>query len=148
MVRGILTGMRVAHVVQQQADSEEQSQRANISSAAMSFLLSADRTFLLVRRIRPEWRQGIPDGAHHIGVDANIVHITMEVNMRTRSSNVPLGLIVVMALSSGCAADQLQRFRDTIEVALDTTHRTLDIMERGAKTVQCMKDNTCPAQEE
>jgi hypothetical protein len=93
-------------------------------------------------------KAGIPDGAHYYGVDANIVHTTMEVNMRTRSSNVTLGLVVVMALSSGCAADQLQRFRDTIDVALDTTQKTLDTVERGAKIVQCMKDNTCPAQEE
>jgi prefoldin subunit 5 len=69
--------------------------------------------------------------------------------MKMRSLHtVTLGLTVVMALSLGCAADQLQRFQDTMEVALETTQKALDTVERGAKKVQCIKDNTCPAQQQ
>ncbi len=69
--------------------------------------------------------------------------------MKTQNShNMVLGLIATMTLLSGCSADQLQRIRDTMDVALDTTRKAMDTVEQGAKMVQCMKDNLCPTKEQ
>jgi uncharacterized lipoprotein YajG len=69
--------------------------------------------------------------------------------MKTQHSHkMILGLIAAMTLLSGCSADQLQRIRDTMDVALDTTRKAMDTVEQGAKMVQCVKDNVCPTKEE
>lgn len=67
--------------------------------------------------------------------------------MKSRSPHkVILGLIAVTALSSGCASEQLQRFRETMDVAFDTAKKAMDTTEQGAKTVECVKDTAmCPA---
>ena len=70
--------------------------------------------------------------------------------MRSRSPHKVilglLGLIAVMTLSSGCAPERLQRFRETTDVALDTTKKAMETAEQGAKTAKCIKDRAaCPA---
>jgi hypothetical protein len=67
--------------------------------------------------------------------------------MRSRSPHkVILGLIAVMTLSSGCATEELQRFRETMDVAFDTAKKAMDASEQGAKTANCIKDSAmCPA---
>jgi hypothetical protein len=70
--------------------------------------------------------------------------------MRSRSPHKVilglLGLIAVMTLSSGCAPEQLQRFRETTDVALDTTKKAMETAEQGARTAECIKDRAaCPA---
>jgi uncharacterized lipoprotein YajG len=63
--------------------------------------------------------------------------------MKTQHSHkMILGLIAAMTLLSGCSADQLQRIRDTMDVALDTTRKAMDTVEQGAKMVQCVR-TTC-----
>ena len=72
-------------------------------------------------------------------------HTPKEGNMRAHISHTLVtGLMVTLTLSAGCAADQLQRFRDTMEVAMDTTRKAMNTVEEVAKTVQCVKDKTCP----
>ena len=67
--------------------------------------------------------------------------------MRSRSPHkMILGFIAVMILSSSCATEQLQRFRETMDVAFDTAKKAMDSTEQGAKTAECIKDSAvCPA---
>lgn len=68
--------------------------------------------------------------------------------MRARISHkLVIGLMAALTLSAGCAADQLQRFRETMDVAMDTTRKAMNTVEEGAKMVQCLKDKTCPTKE-
>lgn len=74
--------------------------------------------------------------------------------MNTRTSHkLVVGLMTAMILSAGCTAEQLQRVRDTIDVAdkaietagkaVDTTRKAIDTVEEGAKVAACMKENAC-----
>ena len=67
---------------------------------------------------------------------------TMEENMRTRNPLI-LGLMAAIALSSGCAPEQLQAFRETMNVALETTRKAVDTARQAAEMAECMKDNSC-----
>jgi esterase/lipase superfamily enzyme len=53
--------------------------------------------------------------------------------------------MAALTLSSGCKSDELERFRETMEVAMDTTRKSISTVEEAAKVVQCVKDKTCPA---
>jgi hypothetical protein len=66
--------------------------------------------------------------------------------MRLRNPHkMILGLIAVMTLSSSCATEELQRFRETVDVAFDTAKKAMDASEQGARTVECIKDSgVCP----
>ena len=70
--------------------------------------------------------------------------------MRSRSPHkviLGLSLIAVMTLSSSCATEELQRFRETMDVAFDTAKKGMETAEQGAKTAECIKDRAkCPAQ--
>jgi hypothetical protein len=55
-----------------------------------------------------------------------------------------------MTLSAGCTTDQLQRIRETIDVAdkaVDTTRKAVDTVEEGAKVIACLKDKKMCLQE-
>jgi hypothetical protein len=54
-----------------------------------------------------------------------------------------MSLIAVMTLSSGCASDDLQRFRETMVVSLETAQKTMNSMRQGAELAECMKKNSC-----
>jgi hypothetical protein len=63
---------------------------------------------------------------------------TRRTTMKTRTSHRLLAglLIGAMTLSAGCTADQLQRVRETIDVAdsaVDTTRKAMNTVEDGAK---------------
>jgi hypothetical protein len=45
-----------------------------------------------------------------------------------------LGLLAVMTLSSSCASEELQRFRERMDVAFDTAKKTMETAEQGTKT--------------
>jgi uncharacterized protein involved in high-affinity Fe2+ transport len=84
------------------------------------------------------------DASDDIHLDAGI-HTHKEANMRGHISHTLVtGLLVALSLSAGCAAEQLERFRDTMKVAMDTTREAINTVEEVAKTVQCVKDKTCP----
>jgi hypothetical protein len=55
--------------------------------------------------------------------------------------------MVALTLSTGCAADQLQRFRETMDVAMEPTRKAMDTVDEVAKTVQCVKDKTCQTED-
>ena len=70
--------------------------------------------------------------------------------MRTRTSHrLLIGLLIgAMTMSAGCSAEQLQRVRETIDVAdkaVDTTRKAVDTVEEGAKVVACLREKKmCP----
>jgi hypothetical protein len=57
-----------------------------------------------------------------------------------------MSLIAAMALSSGCASDDLQRFRETMTVSLETAQKTMNSMRQGAELAECMKESSCQRQ--
>ena len=72
--------------------------------------------------------------------------------MRTGTSHrLLIGLLIgAMTLSAGCTTDQLQRIRETIDVAdkaVDTTRKAVDTVEEGAKVIACLKDKKMCLQE-
>ena len=69
--------------------------------------------------------------------------------MRSRSPHkVILGLIAVMTLSSSCATEELQRFRETVDVTFDTAKKAMGTAEQGAKTAECIKHSAvCSAKD-
>ena len=76
------------------------------------------------------------------------IHTHKEANMRAHLSHTLVScLMVALTLSTGCAADQLQRFRETMDVAMETTRKAMDTVEEVAKTVQCVKDKTCQTED-
>jgi hypothetical protein len=64
--------------------------------------------------------------------------------MRTLNRlSITLSLIAAMVLTSGCAQDQLQRFKETMNVALETTRKAVDTARQAAEMAECMKENSC-----
>ena len=67
--------------------------------------------------------------------------------MRSRSPHkviLGLSLIAVMTLSSSCATEELERYRETMKAVnetLDTANKGMETAERGAKTVKCIRDS-------
>ena len=69
--------------------------------------------------------------------------------MKSRSPHmVILGIIAVMTLSSSCATEEFQRFREKVDGAFDTANKGMETVQQGAKTAECIKHSAvCPAKD-
>jgi hypothetical protein len=51
--------------------------------------------------------------------------------------------MAAMVLTSGCAQEQLQRFKETMNVVVETTRKAVDTARQAAEMAECMKENSC-----